>query len=175
MALQKIYVDYDFNKNQILNTKLQPVTTAERNALASGYNSNDAGIIVYDTTLKLLYAWDGNEWDQMGISQTQIAQIEEAFNKTVVDINITADNENRTITLVYRDTLSIQETFKFSHIHNQTVSSSTWSITHNLNKFPSVSIVDSSNAEVIGEVEHINANSLTVKFSAPFSGKAFLN
>lgn len=175
MALQKIYVDYDFNKNQILNTKLQPVTTAERNALASGYNSNDAGIIVYDTTLKLLYAWDGNEWDQMGISQTQIAQIEEAFNKTVVDINITADNENRTITLVYRDTLSIQETFKFSHIHNQTVSSSTWSITHNLNKFPSVSIVDSSNEEVIGEVEHINANSLTVKFSAPFSGKAFLN
>lgn len=175
MALQKIYVDYDFNKNQILNTKLQPVTTAERNALASGYNSSDAGIIVYDTTLKLLYAWDGNEWDQMGISQTQIAQIEEAFNKTVVDINITADNENRTITLVYRDTLSIQETFKFSHIHNQTVSSSTWSITHNLNKFPSVSIVDSSNAEVIGEVEHINANSLTVKFSAPFSGKAFLN
>jgi hypothetical protein len=175
MALQKIYVDYDFNKNSILNTKLQPVTTAQRNALASGYNSNDAGIIVYDTTLKLLYAWDGNEWDQMGISQTQIAQIEEAFNKTVVDINITADNENRTITLVYRDTLSIQETFKFSHIHNQTVSSSTWSITHNLNKYPAVSIVDSSNAEVIGEVEHINANSLTVKFSAPFSGKAFLN
>lgn len=175
MALQKIYVDYDFNKNSILNTKLQPVTTAQRNALSSGYNSNDAGIIVYDTTLKLLYAWDGNEWDQMGISQTQIAQIEEAFNKTVVDINITADNENRTITLVYRDTLSIQETFKFSHIHNQTVSSSTWSITHNLNKFPSVSIVDSSYAEVIGEVEYINANSLTVKFSAPFSGKAFLN
>lgn len=175
MALQKIYVDYDFNKNSILNAKLQPVTTAQRNALASGYNSSDAGITVYDTTLKLLYAWDGNEWDQMGISQTQIAQIEEAFNKTVVDINITADNENRTITLVYRDTLSIQETFKFSHIHNQTVSSSTWSITHNLNKFPSVSIVDSSNAEVIGEVEHTNANSLTVKFSAPFSGKAFLN
>ena len=175
MALQRIYVDYDFNKNSILNAKLQPVTTAQRNALASGYNSSDAGIVVYDTTLKLLYAWDGNEWDQMGISQTQIAQIEEAFNKTVVDINITADNENRTITLVYRDTLSIQETFKFSHIHNQTVSSSTWSITHNLNKFPSVSIVDSSNAEVIGEVEHTNANSLTVKFSAPFSGKAFLN
>lgn len=175
MALQKIYVDYDFNKNQILNTKLQPVTTAERNALASGYNSSDAGIIVYDTTLKLLYAWDGNEWDQMGISQTQIAQIQEAFNKTVVDINITADNENRTITLVYRDTLSIQETFKFSHIHNQTVSSSTWNITHNLNKYPSVSIVDSSNEEVIGEVEHTNANSLIVKFSAPFSGKAFLN
>jgi hypothetical protein len=55
------------------------------------------------------------------------------------------------------------------------VSSSTWNITHNLNKYPSVSIVDASNAEVIGEVEHVNPNSLIVKFSAPFSGKAFLN
>jgi hypothetical protein len=175
MAVQKIYVDYDFNKNQILNAKLQPVTTAERTALASGYNSSDAGLVVYDTTLHLLYAWDGNQWDQMSVSQDQISQIAEAFNKTVVAIDVTADNENRTITLTYRDNLSIQDTYKFSHIHNQTVSSSTWNITHNLNKYPSVSVVDSSNEEVIGEVQHINPNSLTVKFSAPFSGKAFLN
>jgi hypothetical protein len=175
MALQKIYVDYDFNKNSILNTKLQPVTTAERNALSSGYNSNDAGIVVYDTTLDLLFAWDGNQWNQMSISQTQISQIQEAFNKTVVAIDVTADNENRTITLTYRDNFSIQDTFKFSHIHDQIVASSTWNITHNLNKYPSVSIVDATNAEVIGEVEHVNANLLTVKFSAPFSGKAFLN
>ena len=175
MALQKIYIDYDFNKNSILTAKLQPVTTIERNTLGSGYNSNDAGIIVYDTTLKMVYSWDGNQWDQVSLSDTQLAQIAEAFNKTVVDITVTSDNENRTIILTYRDTLSIQETYKFSHIHTQTVSSSTWTITHNLNKYPSVSVVDSSNEEVIGEVQHINSNSLTVKFSAPFSGKAFLN
>ena len=175
MAVQKIYVDYDFNKNQILNAKLQPVTTAERTALASGYNSGDAGVVVYDTTLHLLYAWDGNQWDQVSISESNLSQIADAFNKTVVAIDVTADNENRTITLTYRDNLSIQDSYKFSHIHNQTVSSSTWNITHNLNKYPSVSVVDSSNEEVIGEVQHINPNSLTVKFSEPFSGKAFLN
>lgn len=175
MAVQKIYIDYDFNKNSILNAKLQPVTTAERNALSSGYNSSDAGIVVYDTTLDLLFAWDGNQWDQMSISDSQMSQIAEAFNKTVVAIDITSDNENRTITLTYRDNFSIQDNYKFSHIHNQTVSSSTWNITHNLNKYPSVSIIDSSNEEVIGEVEYTNANSLIVKFSAPFSGKAFLN
>lgn len=175
MALQKIYVDYDFNKNSILNTKLQPVTTTERNALGSGYNSNDAGIVVYDTTLHLLFSWDGNQWNQVSISQSDLEKIQEAFNKTVVAIDITADNENRTITLTYRDNFSIQDNYKFSHIHTQTVASSTWNITHNLNKFPSVSIVDSSNAEVIGEVEHTNANSLVVKFSAAFSGKAFIN
>ena len=175
MAVQKVYIDYDFNKNQILNAKLQPVTTAQRNALASGYNSGDAGIIVFDTTLQVLFSWDGNQWDQVSISAEQITQIVEAFNKTVVAIDVTSDTQNRTITLTYRDTLSIQDTYKFSHIHNQTVSSSTWNITHNLNKYPSVSVVDSSNEEVIGEVQHINSNSLTVKFSAPFSGKAFLN
>jgi hypothetical protein len=92
MALQRIYVDYDFNKNSILNAKLQPVTTAERNALASGYNSNDAGIIVYDTDLDLVFSWDGNQWDQVSISTDKIAHITEAFNKTVVDITVTADN-----------------------------------------------------------------------------------
>ena len=40
---------------------------------------------------------------------------------------------------------------------------------------PSVSIVDSANTEVIGEVEHIDTNNLTIKFSAAFSGKAYLN
>ena len=87
MAVQKVYIDYDFNKNQILNAKLQPVTTVQRNALASGYNSSDAGILVYDTTLQLLFTWDGNQWDQASISSEQITQIAEAFNKTVVDIN----------------------------------------------------------------------------------------
>lgn len=175
MAVQKIYVDYDFNKNQILNAKLQPVTTAQRNALASSYNSSDAGVLVYDTTLHLLYSWDGNQWDQVSISQDEIVKIEEAFNKTVVDIDITANTTTRTITLTYRDGFSISDSFAFSYIHNQAVSSTVWNVTHNLNKFPSVSIVDSANAEVIGEVEHTDSNNLTIKFSAAFSGKAYLN
>ena len=175
MAVQKIYVDYDFNKNQILNAKLQPVTTAQRNALASGYNSNDAGILVYDTTLQLLFTWDGNQWDQASISATQITQIAEAFNKTVVDIDITANTTTRTITLTYRDGFSISDSFTFSYIHNQTGSSTTWTVNHNLNKYPSVSIVDSANTEVIGEVEHIDTNNLTIKFSEAFSGKAYIN
>jgi hypothetical protein len=175
MAVQKIYVDYDFNKNQILNAKLQPVTTAERNALASGYNSSDAGLVVYDTTQHLLYAWDGNQWDQVSVSDSQIAQLAEVYNKTVVAVDVTSDSQNRTIVLTYRDNTTIQDTFKVSHIHDQSVASSTWNITHNLNKNPSVSIVDVTNTEVIGEVEHINVNSLVVRFTAAFSGKAYLN
>ena len=50
-----------------------------------------------------------------------------------------------------------------------------WDITHNLNKFPSVSVVDSFNEQVIGSVEYINKNRLTVTFAAPFSGQAYCN
>lgn len=61
------------------------------------------------------------------------------------------------------------------HTHAQAIPSDTWVITHNLGKYPSVSVVDSSGGEVEGEVSHTNPNQLTVFFSAGFSGSAYLN
>lgn len=60
-------------------------------------------------------------------------------------------------------------------VYNQTVPSSIWNITHNLNKFPSVTIVDSANTEVVGDVIHLNENEVQIIFSASFSGKAIFN
>ena len=51
----------------------------------------------------------------------------------------------------------------------------TWTITHNLGKFPSVSVVDTADTQVYGEVEYIDDNSLRITFSAAFGGKAYLN
>ena len=61
------------------------------------------------------------------------------------------------------------------YVHDQGLSSATWSITHNLAKKPSVTVVDSANTVVIGEVAYVNDNSLTIKFQAGFTGKAYLN
>jgi hypothetical protein len=60
-------------------------------------------------------------------------------------------------------------------VFTQAVASSVWNITHNLNKFPSVTIVDSSNREVEGDVLYIDNNSITLNFSAAFTGKAYIN
>lgn len=57
----------------------------------------------------------------------------------------------------------------------QGVPASTWNVTHNLNKFPSVTVVDSSNSVVIGDVNYIDSNNLTLTFSGAFSGRAELN
>jgi len=60
-------------------------------------------------------------------------------------------------------------------VFTQSSAASTWTINHNMEKFPSVTVVDSANNYVVGEVTYTNNNSLTVSFSATFSGKAYLN
>jgi hypothetical protein len=61
------------------------------------------------------------------------------------------------------------------YTHTQAVASDTWVIDHNLGKYPSVSVVDSANDEVEGSVNHVDPMRVILVFSAPFSGKAFLN
>ena len=59
--------------------------------------------------------------------------------------------------------------------HNQISAQSTWTIQHNLSKYPSVTVVDSSGEVVGGDVLYLDNNSVQVKFSGAFSGKAYLN
>lgn len=59
--------------------------------------------------------------------------------------------------------------------HTQGPASADWLVTHNLGKFPSVTIVDSAGEEVEGSVQHINNNSVRILFSAGFTGTAYLN
>lgn len=62
-----------------------------------------------------------------------------------------------------------------NYVYNQAMPSDTWSITHNLGKYPSVTIIDSSGNEVIGGVNFPSINNVILTFSVPFSGKATLN
>ena len=93
-------------------------------------------------------------------------------------LNLTnlAGNGNLT-DLLYYDfavfTLSSQGTPTF--IFNQAVAATTWNVNHNLGKFPSVTVIDTANTVVNGECEYIDNNNITLKFSAAFAGKAYLN
>ena len=62
-----------------------------------------------------------------------------------------------------------------NYVHNQTTASDTWVINHNLNKYPAVSVIDSANNEVIGDIEYDNTNQVTITFTSAFKGKATLN
>jgi hypothetical protein len=57
----------------------------------------------------------------------------------------------------------------------QGLPSNTWNVNHNLNKYPSVTVIDSANTVVIGNVEYTDPNNLIITFSGAFSGRAELN
>lgn len=61
------------------------------------------------------------------------------------------------------------------YVHNQNAASNVWVIEHNLGKFPSVSVADSTNELVMGFVRYHNSNNLEIQFENAFSGKAYLN
>lgn len=103
----------------------------------------------------------------------------------VVSDGVNSDNivTGETLTLVSsNDALDITVsantvTFnvKLGYVFTQAVPSATWTINHNLGKYPSINVVDESNDEVVGAVNYTNNNQIVVTFSAAFSGKAFLN
>ena len=57
----------------------------------------------------------------------------------------------------------------------QSNGSATWTVAHNLNKFPSVTVVLSSGDMGIADVSHQDKNNLTISFAVATSGKAYLN
>ena len=57
----------------------------------------------------------------------------------------------------------------------QNSASATWTIAHNLNKFPSVTVVLSSGKKGYGDVNYTDKNNLTISFAGAESGKAYMN
>lgn len=62
-----------------------------------------------------------------------------------------------------------------TYIYTQATATSVWSIQHNLDKFPSITVVDSGGSVVVGETVYIDSNNVKITFSSAFSGKAYCN
>lgn len=60
-------------------------------------------------------------------------------------------------------------------IFTQGMPDSVWTIEHTLNKKPSVTVVDTRDSIVHGNVEYISNTKIIITFSAAFAGKAYLN
>ena len=67
-----------------------------------------------------------------------------------------------------------------TYTHNQNSTSDTWVITHNLHRFPSVTVVDSADTIIQGTIVYNSNKQLTITFfsggsALAFQGKAYLN
>jgi hypothetical protein len=60
------------------------------------------------------------------------------------------------------------------YIHNQTIALATWTITHNFNRIPSVTLIGADNAKMYTDIEYPNDTTVVVTFAAPRTGKALL-
>lgn len=62
-----------------------------------------------------------------------------------------------------------------NYTHYQDTPSAKWTVVHNLNKFPTVTIVSSSGDVVFGDTTYIDSNTVELNFSEPFGGRAYCN
>lgn len=62
-----------------------------------------------------------------------------------------------------------------AYAHNQGTASATWTIVHNLDFYPNVTVQDSAGTIVEGEIAYTSRNQIVLTFSAAFSGKAYLS
>lgn len=58
---------------------------------------------------------------------------------------------------------------------NQSIPATVWTIPHNLNKYPPVSVVDTLGNRVEADVQYIDNNTVQITFGSPFTGKAYIN
>lgn len=100
------------------------------------------------------------------------------LKSTILDLGLGLTGSNNfegTTVEIDLDIAYIKQQVREHYVHDQQVASISWTVTHNMNKYPSVNIVDTANDEVTGDVKYNSLNQITISFTAAFSGKAYLN
>lgn len=62
-----------------------------------------------------------------------------------------------------------------SYVHSQVAPASDVTINHNLDKFPSVTVIDSAGDVVVGDVQYVDSDNVRLQFSGAMSFTAYLN
>lgn len=109
-----------------------------------------------------------NDKVDIGQYEQDISEINERIDGTLNNVYgselIEVERDNQTITLN-------SKTFIFE----QGIASNEWNIIHNLNKRPSIQLVDSTGREFEAVKEYINNNQVIIRLDSATTGKAYLN
>jgi len=138
-------------------------------------NQNVIAFMQYITGKDILIG-QGNQISQFGHFKldTYVVDTDADYYKagiTYLGGNGTIVN-NTVYTIIHFD---INDAGDTTYTHTQGVPSATWTVVHNLNKNPSITIVNTADEVVAGCAEYDSADQITLTFDAPFAGKAYLN
>lgn len=137
-------------------------------------SDGEKDVVYVNTTDGSIYYYDGEEFIE--IESTSIADIEDSINVIdsridVNELNIQTNSENITSLQSQIDQIDGDKSF----VYKQPVASDTWTITHNLGKYPSITVVDSAGTVVVGNIILQTTEQAIINFNGAFSGKAYCN
>ena len=128
---------------------------------------------------KAILIVDVNNHNNFGVYTTgTIAQDGSLTN--YYDVSLTRKNSNGALIANHIYGVTLFAGSDVHYVHDQQSASTTWTIAHNLGKFPSVSLKFSTGAEfnntgALGGVTYTDSNNLTINLAAAESGVAYLN
>jgi len=60
------------------------------------------------------------------------------------------------------------------YVYTQNAPANVWTITHNLNGYPTAVVLDTAGSQCEGTISYTNANTMVITFTAAFSGTAYI-
>jgi len=140
----------------------------------SGFIENEKQ---YDTCSFVLSSADNNTtYDLDSIQNGPNSDIRLIGSDSTTDIVTLEAGSNVTLTNTGNNILiDVVDMGDKNYVHDQPVASITWTVQHNLDKFPSCTMVLSTGQQGYGDVNFIDENNLTITFSGAVSGKAYIN
>ena len=105
---------------------------------------------------------DGTSFSPLGLSDDFKHKVDGKQDQLTPGPGISIDEDN---------VISVTNSF----IYEQGVASTTWEITHNLGRNPTVVVIDTSGNVVYPSVHYNNLNTCTITMNYAFKGTAYLN
>jgi hypothetical protein len=140
-------------------------------SLANFYTNPLIGSMVMISQCDKISNWGAFKW---------VNSIQDGISPTFYDITLQyvsgpgffEDTKDYFISILTYDTnLTSDKNF----VWTQSVLESTWQVTHNLNKYCSVEVVNDTNDIIYPNIEYTSPNTVTITFSTPQKGQAFFN
>lgn len=120
------------------------------------------------------------DWDDLKLKYEMVKNKNNIITCTTASKNggvtwTTADIEALIERIEILETISLEDEKDLNYVHDQPTAAFVWIINHNLNKKPSVRLEDLTGADIIGEIDYTNNNTVRVEFAIPVAGTAYLN
>ena len=140
----------------------------------------EEGQLYIKTTDGTAYIWQDDNFIEMESSSIEELKNRVAANEEEIAVHTQEIGSNSQQITTNTEKIAeleaeIKEGADKNYIHKQQSASDTWTVVHNLGKFPSITVVDSAGTVVTGEIVLQTTEQAVISFNGAFSGKAYCN